>query len=111
MRGITSSGPIRSGGGAAGTNPSASIRSIPSGRSRCEAFETGDGGNLVDQVHGTWLGLARQHGIPVTDEHGDLLPGLDSAITGTITAAIWSGITTGYLTIAGSYYIPRRFLV
>jgi hypothetical protein len=76
----------------------------------CEAFETGDGGNLVDQIHGTWLNLARQHGIPVADEQGDLLPELDSAITDTITAAIWFGITTGYFTIAGgAYYVPRKF--
>lgn len=75
-----------------------------------EAFETGDGRNLVDQLYGTWLDLARQHGIPVADEHGDLLPGLDDAITATITAAVWFGITTGSLTLTGSYHIPRKFL-
>ena len=44
----------------------------------------------------------------MADEHGDLLPGLDNAVTGTITAAIWFGITTGYFTLTGSYRIPRR---
>jgi hypothetical protein len=33
------------------------------------------------------------------------------AITRTVTASIWFGITTGYLTLAGSYQVPRRFLV
>jgi hypothetical protein len=32
------------------------------------------------------------------------------AITRTVTAAIWFGITTGYLTLTGSYRIPRKFL-
>ena len=43
-------------------------------------------------------------------EHGDLLPDVDDAITRTVTAAIWFGITTGYLTLTGSYHIPRKFL-
>lgn len=44
------------------------------------------------------------------DERGDLLPEVDDAITGLITAAIWFGITTGYFTLTGSYSIPRKFL-
>jgi hypothetical protein len=42
----------------------------------------------------------------VHDEHGNLLPGADDAVTRTVTAAIWFGITTGYLTLAGSCRIP-----
>jgi len=53
--------------------------------------------------------MARQHGIPVEDEHGDLLPGVDDAITNTVSA-IRFGVTTGYLTLAGRYHISRRFL-
>ena len=26
------------------------------------------------------------------------------------SAAIWSGLTAGYLTLTGSYQIPRKFL-
>ncbi len=44
------------------------------------------------------------------DEDGDLLPGVDEALTHTVSAAIWFGVTTGYLTLAGSYHIPREFL-
>jgi hypothetical protein len=54
-----------------------------------------------------WYDLARQCGITVHDEHGDLRPDIDDAITRTVTAAIWFGITTGYLTLTGTYYIPR----
>jgi hypothetical protein len=32
----------------------------------------------------------------------------NSPITRTVTAAIWFGITTGYLTLIGSYHMPRR---
>ena len=44
------------------------------------------------------------------DEHGHLRPEVDAAITRTVTAAIWFGITTGYLTLTGSYHIPRKYL-
>lgn len=37
-------------------------------------------------------------------------PDVDDAITHTVTAAIWFGITTGYLTLTGSYHIPRKYL-
>jgi hypothetical protein len=46
----------------------------------------------------------------VHDERGDLLAELDDAITGLIATAIWFGITAGYLTLTGSYHIPRKFL-
>jgi len=76
-----------------------------------EAFTTSDGRNHVDQICEDWRALARQHGIPVDDEHGDLLPGVDDAITRTVSAAIWFGPTTGYLTLTGGrYHIPRKFL-
>ena len=59
--------------------------------------------------------LARQCGIRVHDEHGDLRPEVDAAITRnvitrTVTAAIWFGITTGYLALTGSYRVPRKYL-
>jgi hypothetical protein len=75
-----------------------------------EAFEASDGHNPVDHIYDTWLELACQHGIPVANEHGDLLPALDDAITGTITAAVWFGITIGYFALTGSYHIPRQLL-
>ena len=75
-----------------------------------EAFETSDGISPVEQLCEDWLELARQRGLPVDDEHGDLLPDVDDAITRTVTAAIWFGLTTGYLPQTGSYHIPRKFL-
>jgi hypothetical protein len=72
-----------------------------------EAFVTGDGHHHpVDQLCENWLNLARQAGIAVDDEHGDLRPDVLDAITHTISAAIWFGLTTGYLTLTGSYHIP-----
>ncbi len=75
-----------------------------------EAFATSYGRSHVDQLYEDWLELVRQRGIPMDDEHGDLLPDVDDAITHTVSAAIWFGITTGYMTLTGSYHIPRKFL-
>jgi hypothetical protein len=76
-----------------------------------EAFRASDGTSLTDQFYCRWEEVASEHGFAVTDECGDLMPEVDDAVTGLVTAAIWFGITTGYLTLAGSYHIPRRFLV
>jgi hypothetical protein len=75
-----------------------------------DTFAVGNGISPVEQLIEDWYELARQCGINVNDEHGDLRPDIDQAITRIVTAAIWFGITTGYLTLAGSYYIPRRYL-
>lgn len=76
----------------------------------CEAFTDGNGTSPVEQIIGDWYDQARQCGITVNDEHGNLRPGIDDAITRAVVASVWFGITTGYLTLAGSYRIPRRFL-
>ena len=75
-----------------------------------DVFTTGNGISPVEQLIEDWYDLARQCGIRVHDEHGDLLPEVDAAITRTVTVAIWFGITTGYLALTGSYRIPRRYL-
>lgn len=72
-----------------------------------EAFTTSDG-HQVDQLCDGWLDLARQAGITV-DEHRELRPDVLDAISHTVSAAIWFGLTTGYLTLTGSYRIPRKF--
>jgi hypothetical protein len=64
----------------------------------------------VDQLCEDWLNLARRAGIAVDDEHDDLRPDVLDAITRTVSAAIWFGLTTGYLTLTSSYHIPRKFL-
>jgi hypothetical protein len=72
-----------------------------------DVFETSGGTCPVDQLSKDYT--ARRQGIPVDDQDGDLLPDVDDAITRTI-AAIWFGITSGYLTLAGSHHIPRKYL-
>jgi hypothetical protein len=32
------------------------------------------------------------------------------AISHTVSAAIWFGLTAGHLTLTGHYHIPRKFL-
>ena len=75
-----------------------------------EAFTTSDGRYQVDQLCEAWLDLASQAGIAVDDEHGDPRPDVLDAISHTISAAIWFGLTTGYLTLTGRYHIPRKWL-
>ena len=75
-----------------------------------DTFTTGNGASPVEQLIEDWYDLARQCGIRVHDEHGDLRPEVDAAITRTVTAAIWFGITTGYFALTGSYHIPRKYL-
>ena len=72
-----------------------------------EGFVTSDSWHPVDQLCERRLDLARQCGLAVDDEQGDL-PRTDmlDAIFRTISAAIWFGLTTGYLTLTGRYTIP-----
>jgi hypothetical protein len=76
-----------------------------------EGFVTSDSWHPVDQLCERWLDLASQCGLAVDDEQGDL-PRTDmlDAISHTISAAIWFGLTTGYLTLTGRYTIARKFL-
>jgi hypothetical protein len=71
-----------------------------------EAFEAGAGRSHGGQLCEDRLVLAGQHGIPVEDERGGLLPCVDDAVTRTVTAAIWFGTATGYLTLAGRFHAP-----
>jgi len=68
-----------------------------------EAFRAGGGTSLTGQFY-----FRREE---IASEHGGLLPGVEDAMTSLITAAIWFGVTTGYLALAGSCHVPRRFLV
>jgi hypothetical protein len=75
-----------------------------------DVFATSDGRNHVDLLCDDWLKTARQCGIPVDDEHGELRPDVLDTISHTVSAAIWFGLTNGYLTLTGRYHIPRKFL-
>jgi hypothetical protein len=55
-----------------------------------------------------WLQAAREHGIAVDDENGDILL---ATVISVITAAFWSGLTTGHYAISTrECSTPRRFL-
>lgn len=73
----------------------ASARRCRGGGRAAPGFRDGERDH-VDQLCEEWLELARGRGIPVHDKHGDLLPDVDDAITHTVSAAIWFGLTTGY---------------
>jgi hypothetical protein len=75
-----------------------------------DLFATGTSITPVEQLIEDWYELARKCGINVTDEHGELRPDIDQAITRVVTASIWFGITTGYHAIAGGvHFVPRKF--
>lgn len=74
-----------------------------------EAFVTRDGHHQVDKLCDGWLDLARQCGLAVEGQDGELLIDVLDAISHTISQAIWFGLTTGYLTLTGRYHIPRKF--
>jgi hypothetical protein len=62
-----------------------------------DVFAAGTTITPVEQLIEDWYELARECGINVTGAGGELRPDIDQAITRTVTAAIWFGITTGYL--------------
>ena len=74
-----------------------------------EAFVTSDG-HQVDQLCNDWLDRARHCGLAVEDQNGELRPDVLDAISHTVSAAIWFGLTAGYLTLTGRFTIPRKFL-
>ena len=75
-----------------------------------DLFAPGASITPVEQLIADWYELARQCGLDVNDEHGELRPDVDEAITRVVTAAIWFGITSGHHAIAGSSHsIPRKF--
>jgi hypothetical protein len=63
-----------------------------------DVFGADHGISPVEQLIDDWYDLARKCGITVTDEDGELRPGIDQAITRTVTASVWFGIASGYLT-------------
>ncbi len=72
-------------------------------------FAPGNAISPVEQLIEDWYELARQSGINVNDENGDLRPEIDQAITRAVTASVWFGITTGYQAIAGGPHpVPRK---
>jgi hypothetical protein len=62
----------------------------------------------VGQLIGEWWELAPERGIAVAGGDEGLRPGIGQAITRTVTASIWVGVTTGCLTLTGGQGIPDR---
>jgi hypothetical protein len=65
------------------------------------------GASPIDELCEGWLEAAREHGIKVDDENGDALL---ATVVPVVTAAFWSGLTTGHYAITGECSTPRRFL-
>jgi hypothetical protein len=65
------------------------------------------GSDPIDELCESWLEAAREHGITVDDEGGDTLL---ATVIPVITAAFWSGLTTGHYAITRECSTPRRFL-
>jgi hypothetical protein len=69
------------------------------------------GSSPLDELYDDWLKAARERGITVNDEHGDILPAIAETIIPALTAAFWSGLTTGHFTITRRrYFIPRKLM-
>ena len=54
------------------------------------------GSDPIDDLCESWLEAAREHGVAVDDESGDTLL---ATVVPVITAAFWSGLTTGHYAI------------
>jgi hypothetical protein len=65
------------------------------------------GASPIDELCESWLAAARERGITVDDENGDALL---ATVIPVITAAFWSGLTTGHYAITRECSTPRRFL-
>lgn len=69
------------------------------------------GDSPVDQLCDDWLNAARERGIAVDGEDGEILEAVIETIMPVITAAFWSGLTTGHHAIAGGrYFVPRKLM-
>lgn len=65
------------------------------------------GSDPIEELCESWLEAAREHGITVNDDNGDALL---ATIIPVITAAFWSGLTTGHYALTRECSTPRRFL-
>jgi hypothetical protein len=65
------------------------------------------GSDPIDELCESWLAAAREHGITVDGESGDTLL---ATVIPVITAAFWSGLTTGHYAVTRECSTPRRFL-
>jgi hypothetical protein len=72
-------------------------------------YEAFGGDSPVDELCDEWLNAARQRGITVDGEDGEILPDFLETISQVITAAFWSGLTTGHYAITREFSTPHKF--
>jgi hypothetical protein len=76
-----------------------------------EISEAFGGDSPLDRLCDDWLNAARERGILVDGEDGEILPSVLDTLMPVLAAAFWSGLTTGHHAIAGgSYRVPRRLM-
>jgi hypothetical protein len=85
---------------------------VPLVQRRLDALDEGiraacGGGDPIDELCESWLEAAREHGIAVDGANGDTLL---ATVIPVITAAFWSGLTTGHYAVTRECSTPRRFL-
>ena len=69
------------------------------------------GDSPVDELCDDWLNAARERGITVDGEDGEILDAVIETVMPALLAAFWSGLTTGHHAIAGGRYFIRRKLM
>ena len=76
-----------------------------------EIYDAFGGNSPINELCGDWLNAARKRGITVDDEDGEILSDILETISRVLTAAFWSGLTTGHHAIAGGrYFVPRKLM-
>jgi hypothetical protein len=69
------------------------------------------GSSPVHALCDNWLAAARERAVIIYDEDGETLSAILETIMPVLTAAFWSGLTTGRYAIAGgSYSVPRKVM-
>jgi hypothetical protein len=61
----------------------------------------------LDPMCDEFIDAARNCGLAVTDDDGDLRPDLLNAVTAAVVRGIWFGLTEAYMDIMGHVHIPR----
>lgn len=76
-----------------------------------EINEAFGGYSPLYQLCDDWLNAARERGVRVDDEDGEILSSVMETIMPVLTRAFWSGLTTGHHAIVGGrYFVPRQLM-
>jgi hypothetical protein len=72
-------------------------------------YDTFHGDSPINELCDDYFNAAREHGIAVEGEDGQVLPGVLDTVSQVITAAFWSGLTTGHYAITRRFSTPGKF--